>query len=59
MPKVIKHTHRYVVQWKSELGWFDEKSFRYAWAARKYARAQPKWMPYDYRVIDTEATDGR
>ena len=57
MPKVIKHSLRYQVQWKSEIGWLEEKSFRRSWSAKRYARNKILWFPYDYRVIDTKASD--
>lgn len=51
--KVIKHTKRYVVQWDCLGEWVDQKSFRSRWRACGYARNQVRWMPYDYRVVDT------
>lgn len=55
MNAVIKHTKRYVVQWLCIDEWLDEKSFRSLWRAKRRARDRTRWMPYDYRVIDTEA----
>lgn len=43
------------MQWYNPYeGWINDKSFHSLERALKNARSNEAWMPYDYRVIDTE-----
>lgn len=53
MSAVVRHMKRYVVQWENLGAWEDESSFRWAWMAKRRARSRTRWMPYEYRVLDT------
>lgn len=53
--KVVKHTYRYVVQYRSwNTGWIEDTSFKSLGKARRYVKRKMKYQPWEYQVVDTE-----
>lgn len=53
--KVVKHTRRYVVQFRSwDSDWIEDRSFRTLEKSRRYISKQQKYQPWEYRIVDTE-----